>query len=311
MPGRSSAPRRSTRSATRSASTSRSTASSRFRHWLRSSCAIARSTGPARAITRRFCAGVSAEEALDVEAPPRRASPIFCACWPPGPLEREKRSSISSSGRVTERVTRIDSPAMAAILLDVDGVLHVSGEPIPGAAEAVARAARRQGHSAPVRDEQHDPAAGDARGGAADAAGSSSTTTSCRRRPPPRRGRSPGRRVFALVMAALVADLEGIELVGDGAEAVLLGGCDETEEPGRVFSYMNLGARLRRARSSAPSSTACTRTSGGRPPAARCSTRARSSPGSSTRPGSRRPCSGSRARPTSRLRSRRSAPSRG
>ena len=35
---------------------------------------------------------------------------------------------------------------MACILLDVDGVLHVSGDPIPGAAEAVARL-RRQGHS--------------------------------------------------------------------------------------------------------------------------------------------------------------------
>ena len=41
-------------------------------------------------------------------------------------------------------------------------------------------------------------------------------------------------------MAALVADLDGIELVGDGAEAVLLGGADETDETGRVFSYMNL-----------------------------------------------------------------------
>jgi ribonucleotide monophosphatase NagD (HAD superfamily) len=28
---------------------------------------------------------------------------------------------------------------MAAILLDVDGVLHVSGQPIPGAADAVRR----------------------------------------------------------------------------------------------------------------------------------------------------------------------------
>ena len=49
-----------------------------------------------------------------------------------------------------------------------------------------------------------------------------------------------GKRVLALVMAALVDDLEGIELVGEGAEAVLLGGADETEETGRVFSYMNL-----------------------------------------------------------------------
>src|SRR5260221_14310310 len=37
---------------------------------------------------------------------------------------------------------------MACILLDVDGVLHVSGEPIPGAAEAVARL-RHDGHAPP------------------------------------------------------------------------------------------------------------------------------------------------------------------
>ena len=34
---------------------------------------------------------------------------------------------------------------MAGILLDVDGVLHVSGAPIPGAAEAVAQL-RENGH---------------------------------------------------------------------------------------------------------------------------------------------------------------------
>ena len=35
-------------------------------------------------------------------------------------------------------------------------------------------------------------------------------------------------------------DLDGLELVGEGAQAVLVGGCDETLEPNQVFSYMNL-----------------------------------------------------------------------
>ena len=49
-----------------------------------------------------------------------------------------------------------------------------------------------------------------------------------------------GKRVLALTMHALVGDLEGIELVGDGADAVLIGGADETPETNLVFSYMNL-----------------------------------------------------------------------
>ena len=49
-----------------------------------------------------------------------------------------------------------------------------------------------------------------------------------------------GRRVLALTMHALVHDLEGLDLVGEGADAVLLGGADETPETGLVFSYMNL-----------------------------------------------------------------------
>ena len=49
-----------------------------------------------------------------------------------------------------------------------------------------------------------------------------------------------GKRVLALVMPAIVPDLDGLELVGDHAEAVLIGGCDETLEPNQVFSYMNL-----------------------------------------------------------------------
>ena len=42
-------------------------ASSRFRSWLRSSWATARSTGPARATTRRFCASGERVRGLDVE----------------------------------------------------------------------------------------------------------------------------------------------------------------------------------------------------------------------------------------------------
>jgi HAD superfamily hydrolase (TIGR01458 family) len=49
-----------------------------------------------------------------------------------------------------------------------------------------------------------------------------------------------GKRVLALVMAAVVPDLDELDLVGDHAEAVLIGGCDETLEPNQVFSYMNL-----------------------------------------------------------------------
>jgi HAD superfamily hydrolase (TIGR01458 family) len=49
-----------------------------------------------------------------------------------------------------------------------------------------------------------------------------------------------GRRVLALTMHAIVGEFEGVELVGEDAEAVLVGGADETPETNLVFSYMNL-----------------------------------------------------------------------
>ena len=100
-------------------------------------------------------------------------------------------------------------------------------------------------------------------------------------------------------MHALVGDLEGIELVGEGAEAVLLGGADETPETNLVFSYMNLarafaelelGAELYCLHRNRWWQTSAR-------PAARL--RVRSSPGSSTPRTSRRSCSASRAPPTS------------
>jgi HAD superfamily hydrolase (TIGR01458 family) len=127
---------------------------------------------------------------------------------------------------------------MAAILLDVDGVLHVSGEPIPGAADAVRRL-RDAGHrlrfvtntttrsKAALAEELR------REGIELDDAEVQTTADAAV-------GRLRGRRVLALVIHALVGDLEGIELVGEGADAVLLGGADETPETNLVFSYMNL-----------------------------------------------------------------------
>src|ERR1044071_733236 len=127
---------------------------------------------------------------------------------------------------------------MAAILLDVDGVLHVSGEAIPGAPEAVAEL-RRAGHRLRFVPNNTTRArstlAEELRRGGFELDDSELQTTASAAA-----HALAGRRVLALVMAALVSDLDGIELVGEGAEAVLLGGADETDETGRVFSYMNL-----------------------------------------------------------------------
>ena len=127
---------------------------------------------------------------------------------------------------------------MAAILLDVDGVLHVSGEPIPGAVEAIARL-RAEGHR--LRFVTNNSTRSRAtlveelRGMGFELEDDDLQTT-----PIAAAEQLGGRRVYALVMSAIVPDLAGIELVGDGADAVLVGGCDETVEPNQVFSYMNL-----------------------------------------------------------------------
>ena len=127
---------------------------------------------------------------------------------------------------------------MPAILLDVDGVLSVSGEAIAGGAAAVDRL-RRDGHrlrfvtnnttrsratlAAELRDlgiELEDDELQTTGTAAAHALA--------------------GKRVLALTMHGIVDDLDGIELVGEGADAVLIGGADETFETNHVFSYTNL-----------------------------------------------------------------------
>jgi HAD superfamily hydrolase (TIGR01458 family) len=127
---------------------------------------------------------------------------------------------------------------VACILLDIDGVLHVSGEPTPGASEAVAEL-RRAGHALRfVTNNSTRPRSRlaeelRAMGLELDAEELQTTPGAAARE-------LAGKRVLALVMPAIVADLEELELVGDHADVVLVGGCDETLEPNQVFSYMNL-----------------------------------------------------------------------
>jgi HAD superfamily hydrolase (TIGR01458 family) len=127
---------------------------------------------------------------------------------------------------------------MAAILLDVDGVLHVSGEPLPGAARAVRRL-RQNGHRlrfvTNATTKARSQLGTELRAHGVDVADEEIQTAAVAAV-----NRLRGKRVLALTMHALIHDLEGLELVGEGADAVLIGGADETPETNLVFSYMNL-----------------------------------------------------------------------
>jgi HAD superfamily hydrolase (TIGR01458 family) len=127
---------------------------------------------------------------------------------------------------------------MAAILLDVDGVLHVSGQPIPGAADAVQRL-REAGHrlrfvtNATTRSKAQLAAELQAMGIELEPEEVQTTADAAVEA-------LRGKRVLALVMHAFVGDLDGVDLVGDNVDAVLIGGADDSPETNLVFSYMNL-----------------------------------------------------------------------
>jgi HAD superfamily hydrolase (TIGR01458 family) len=127
---------------------------------------------------------------------------------------------------------------MAAILLDVDGVLHVSGTPIAGAAVAVKRL-RDSGHrirfvtNSTTRSRRQLAEQLRDLGVEVDEDELQTTGSVASRA-------LKGKRVLALTMPGILDDLEGLQLVGMNVDAVLLGGADEGEETGRVFSYLNL-----------------------------------------------------------------------
>jgi HAD superfamily hydrolase (TIGR01458 family) len=127
---------------------------------------------------------------------------------------------------------------MAAILVDVDGVLHVSGAPIAGAASAVRRL-RDAGHrlrfvtNTTTRSRAHVvQQLRDMRVELEDDELQTTGVVAARA--------LKGKRVLALTMPGILDDLDGLQLVGMNVDAVLLGGADEGEETGRIFSYLNL-----------------------------------------------------------------------
>lgn len=125
---------------------------------------------------------------------------------------------------------------MAAVLLDIDGVLQVSGIAIPGAAEGVRRL-RDDGHL--VRFVTNNTIRARARlaeelqsiGFAIEAEEIETTPLAAGRL-------LAGRRVLPLTARAIRADLEpSVTLVEEDAEVVLVGGAEETDETARVYAY--------------------------------------------------------------------------
>jgi HAD superfamily hydrolase (TIGR01458 family) len=127
---------------------------------------------------------------------------------------------------------------MAAILLDIDGVFHVSGDAIDGGADAVRRL-RAAGHR--LRFLTNNTTQSRARlAESLREFGLELDDDELQTTPAAAARALAGRRVLALTMPAIREDLEGVELVGEHADAVLLGGADESAETNTVFSYMNL-----------------------------------------------------------------------
>jgi len=120
----------------------------------------------------------------------------------------------------------------------VDGVLQVSGEPIAGAAAAV-KQLRGAGHrlrfvtNSTTRSRAQ--LATQLRSSGIDLEDDELQTTGG-----VASRELAGKRVLALVMNGMLEDLDELELVGMNVDAVLMGGADEGEETGRVFSYLNL-----------------------------------------------------------------------
>jgi HAD superfamily hydrolase (TIGR01458 family) len=128
---------------------------------------------------------------------------------------------------------------VAAVLLDIDGVLQLSGEPIPGAVEAVRRL-RGDGHR--LRFVTNNTVR--ARGQLAaelQALGFELTEEEMQTTPLAAGRLLAGSRVLALTAAAIHDDLSRfVTLAEADVEVVLVGGAEETDESERIYAYERL-----------------------------------------------------------------------
>jgi HAD superfamily hydrolase (TIGR01458 family) len=139
--------------------------------------------------------------------------------------------------------------ALDGLLIDVEGVLAVEWEPVPGAVEALAALRARELAFRLVTNTTSRP-----RRGVADAlrsAGFDVATDEIVSAPAATgrylRRHHPGARCFLVNHGDLTEDLEGVDLVEDGAELVVLGGAGPEfayERLNQAFTFLMEGAAL-------------------------------------------------------------------
>lgn len=140
------------------------------------------------------------------------------------------------------------------VLLDVDGVLVTSWEPLPGAVEAVAGL---RGAGIPfllVTNTTTRSRESLARDLAPFEVGPDEILTAPMATAAYLRAEHPGASVHLLGTGDVADDLEGIELVDDGADVVVIGGASEpdAERPDATFTYENLDRAFRMLLAGAP-----------------------------------------------------------
>jgi len=133
------------------------------------------------------------------------------------------------------------------VLLDVDGVLVTSWEPLPGAVEAVARLRQAGVPFLLVTNTTTRSRASLAESLAPFEVGPGDVLTAPNATAAYLRAEHPGARVHLLGTGDVADDLEGIELVDEGADVVVIGGASEPdpEHPDATFTYENLDRAFR------------------------------------------------------------------